>query len=882
MGLGQTQQGTQVGHNGITWTFSDTVTWGNFVNGDPWIVVPDGQSVNLIGIEPAPRFIPVNQILVTVGGSPTTADTLVGITSGITASLFGITLNPSNQEYGLYINGSILNPLRYGDTMLKFAGAVFTSSITYPKTALGASYQHGIDSRFTYTNTANTSIPIQFGNIAGGRMRFSATEANGWLNLASQPRQLVSGDMLVSFECPFYENSSNFNHAALPSNTPGSPTTDRSDMTKIRFVRQAILTAVPRVPDENEFRPPLYWSSTRVNETDLGSSAGQRPSLMGRFIFTPEAEQKLNDNAFIDLPTKDIFDRDISPRPTSIAVYNELDMDTLISPNYSPAISWGFGPIDKSISSPLANMWNAPNIDSLIASNGPQNLFARAFRQEALIGSKAIGAFCSYISPTVRKKCIIQAIQYGIDMYGATTTGARNISGAARPAIILAGWFLNDYPMMLIDKFDVPQLSNMFGTIAQKFSSESSTMTKNEFLCLQKFMNGSPERLNSTVRFVECGEFTRITGKITDPPVETSGLLWAYELRQKYTDPMSTDDKGYGAIFKNNGLSGDFGLRIAIAGTTNSSIGVHSSPFMGSNRLHTSDHAFVGITAVANINPLQLSFPKNSTRFANSTPYQINLGFSYNTMTSGPNATHNPINIMWKNIKAKVISGPGASEEVYRVVNTKRTNFSIPTASWSGLTLSEFYFDKPWVNGTPDSTSRIIFYPFDDDDVGKVVMNMSNCGLLLANSSTISVPLYNTARGIGNEDEGMESFEIPSAVPPTAFTTTGGVDLHTEMRFMNILKWYGLLYALGVRNPSSGLMKNEITQDICDGVIHNLFGNDPFNFHMVSTNDASSGSDVDITTNFTIHAQPRIRDVGSGLPGFGGILRQIWGRTLPR
>lgn len=857
------------------------MTWGNFVNGDPWIVVPQGQSVNLIGIEPAPRFIPVDQIPVTVGGSPTTANTLVGITSGITANLFGITRNPLNQQYGLYINGSILNPLRYGDTMLKFAGATFVSAIDYPKTALnGASYQHGIDSRFTHTDTSSTTIPIQFGNIAGGRMRFSATEANRWLNLSSTPRQLVSGDMLVSFECPFYENSSNFNHAALPSNTTAT-TSNRSDMNKIRFMRQAILTAVPSVPDENEFRPPLYWSPTRVNETDSGSSAAQRPSLMGRFVFTPEAEQKLNDNAFIDLPTKDIFDRDITPTPTSIALYNESDMDTLISPNYSPAISWGFGPIDKSISSPLANMWNAPNIDSVISSNGIQNLFSRAFRQEALLGAKAIGAFCSYISPAVRKKCIIQAIQYGIDMYGATTTGARNISGAARPAIILAGWFLNDYPMMLIDRFDVPQLSNIFGTIAQKISSESSTITKNEFLCLQKFMNGSAERLNSTVRFVECGEFIRITGKITDPGT-SSGLIWASDLAQKYTDPMRIDDRGYGAIFKNNGVAGDFGLRIAIAGTTNESIGVHSSPLMGSNRLHTSNHAFVGITAVANTNPLQLNFPKNSTRFSNVTPYSTNLGFSYNTINSGPNSSFNPINILWKNIKAKVISGPGASEEVYRVVNTNRVHFGIAAALWSGLTLSEFYFDKPWSNGTPNSTSRIIFYPFDDNDVGKVVMNTSNCGLLTPNSSTLSVPLYNIARGLGTEDEGMEGFEIPSAAPPSAFTTNGGLDMHTEMRFMNILKWYGLLYALGKRNPSSGLIQNETTQDICDGVIHNLFGNDPFNFHMVSSNSASSGSDVDITTSFTLHALPRIRDVGSGLPGFGGILRQIWGRTLPR
>jgi hypothetical protein len=165
-------------------------------------------------------------------------------------------------------------------------------------------------------------------------------------------------------------------------------------------------------------------------------------------------------------------------------------------------------------------------------------------------------------------------------------------------------------------------------------------------------------------------------------------------------------------------------------------------------------------------------------------------------------------------------------------------------------------------------------YPFDDTDIGKVVM---------CPKATMAPTTYNRNDSLLHsiQNAGTQGiFPVPPDHIGLMHVTSNSA---TEFRLMNVLRWYGILYSIGNMNKNSGLMDNIITQDICDGIIHNMFGKDPFNFHFVADNSSTINNDINVLESSlpTAVLAPRLRDVAS-LNGFGGILRQIWKRTLPR
>jgi hypothetical protein len=331
---------------------------------------------------------------------------------------------------------------------------------------------------------------------------------------------------------------------------------------------------------------------------------------------------------------------------------------------------------------------------------------------------------------------------------------------------------------------------------------------------------------------------------------------------------MTTENLGLGFLFKNNGLPADFGIRVAQAGVTSGTTAIYATSLMGGNRTYSAEHGFVGATAVVVNNINQLTFPKTATT-SSTNPYGQ---YTYSDLLSGVGF----MDKRFRGMKAKIISGNGASDTAYYVIGTRNILFnpSLPTTAYSGLTLSYFYFDKPWTNGSPDSTSRFILYPFDDTDIGKVVMcpkaTMATIGYNRNDS------LLHSIQNVGTQG----IFPVPPDHIGLMHVTSNST---TEFRLMNVLRWYGILYSIGNMNKNSGLMDNIITQDICDGIIHNMFGKDPFNFHFVADNSSTINNDINVSEASlpTAVLAPRLRDVAS-LNGFGGILRQIWKRTLPR
>jgi hypothetical protein len=464
------------------------------------------------------------------------------------------------------------------------------------------------------------------------------------------------------------------------------------------------------------------------------------------------------------------------------------------------------------------------------------------FIEGSIMGSKAIAAFCEFIDPLVRQNCLIQALQYAIDMYGAANAGYSDRTCSARPAILLAGWLFNDLALLGIDRTSIDQI-----TVLESQATAGALRDTNWF------MDVSGERLNAAFRFSETFAFRRISGRWGDPNLTNSDYFG-----ERFTDPDTNQDIGIGWLYKHRGRDGN-GIPVFIAGSTSNTTGIVASAYMGGSKSHVPEHAYLGLTLYAETTPTNYFFPKTVVRLLS--PY---TGYMESFAVSTPNEQAVR---QWKNVKMKVISGPGASDTVYRIVSTSPNlhTAALPPSSISGLTFGIFRFDKPWSNGVPDSSSKVVFYPFDSDDIGTVVMR----GL----TDKISVPNNTILSGTAH----------PAALTrtPENLATRGPyTSKRDDAAMMNILKWYGLVYALGKRNPKQGLIDTRATRDVCDGVICNVLGNEPFNFCPVGDLSAAV-SDINTTTTLFSHACPDFAQLGS-MNGFSGILRQLWERTLPR
>jgi hypothetical protein len=430
-------------------------------------------------------------------------------------------------------------------------------------------------------------------------------------------------------------------------------------------------------------------------------------------------------------------------------------------------------------------------------------------------------------------------------MYGAANAGYCDRTCSTRPAILLAGWLFNDLDLLGIDRTSIGQISVLEGQATSAGGIPPLVNTN-------WFMDVGGERLNAAFRFFETFAFRKISNRWGDPNLTNSDYFG-----ERFTDPNTNQDLGIGWLYKNRGRDGN-GIPVFIAGSTSNTTGIVASAYMGGSKSHVPQHAYLGLTLYAET-ASGYFFPK--TILSNGTPYSQYMEFPQVS-------TPNELTVrQWKNVKMKVISGPGASDTVYRIVSTSPNLFLSGTspASISGLTLGIFRFDKPWSNGVPDSNSKVVFYPFDSDDVGTVAMR----GL----TDKITIPTNAFISG----------FAHPAAMTrtPENLATRGLYpSKKDDAAMMNILKWYGLVYALGKRNPKQGLVDTRATRDVCDGVICNVFGNEPFNFCPVGDLSAAV-SDINTTTTLFSHACPDFSQLGS-MNGFSGILRQLWERTLPR
>lgn len=870
--LATTTLSNVIAYNGFTWTFSQAHNCGFFFNGDPFVVSDASGGVTLIKVEPAPEFVPTSQIFTSDGSvyQPVMTDSNV-VVGGVTAGLWGIVSNGTTT--GVYINCCVVNP-QYGDSY----------NILNPTAAVGGfipcspQYIDTSNPR-SYSQTQHSSFKVYLGgNIAADLAAYQRM-----VNIPNQHLRLVSGDMLSTYKTNFYkqtdrqafgriQNLSGSGRTDSPppyeiTPSPVSNFTDRIYQPKC-LSRQTMLSVVSETPEENQFRPPAFWSSTT-----------NRPKFIYDPVTAPDISQILT------VPSLDIGGANITPDVNSKDLF-PLDGNTMADKMNCSYITtfYSLTPIYRSdvLTFPLEQAMGVTTamLDSNFASVG-----AFRFPSPTAIKNRdgfwGLRACCPWVPDADRDACKKVFIQAGIDHYGKISLNTPTVQTSdpghpqpdvitpIRAHIILAGYMMGVQGtcMMNVDSLNTSLVQGIFNTGASGPYPTSGGITWDEnYKTPHHQLNFSNiNKLNSVIRFAESAGSVRITGKWGDPTKANNKATL-------YTDPDTTDHLGIGWMLKYVGADGS-GMTAIKSGSTFNNAFASDSSIVTSSPYSTSDGITRGWVMFALHQSTPFPFPRNNIITAAPKVPQ----------TEPPGINSNNLPSTFKNLKVRIKSGAGAGLTTYRIIgrpNLAATEgvgngfdfaFSTLTSSWSEVAAPKvlFYLDKPWANGDPDSNSKFIIYPFDDTDIGTVAVCSRGPSVWNVTFPDKNDRLgYNSMACVGPISHNMNTLISEFGHP------------------MSYYLLYGLIYRLGIyetnrnieggRNVISPLLTNEITQEILDGIILQCFDSNPF-----GNNSKFNASTVDpAATNYKLLDIPVINLGSAPAPNqfLGGIMRQLWQR----
>jgi|694.fasta_scaffold77891_1 hypothetical protein len=264
-----------VTYNGFQWSFNAGVSWGRFISGEPFIIVPTA-GVNVIGVSYEGHNLPR---LVT------------GFTSAAgQASLQGITF---------YISGSMKNPPAW------WRQSIFNWS----ESNLGYTMQKwNYDERYSYNINGIKNFDIS-NNVTCGR--------NPRNEFTQFPIGLSGGDVLVTAKSNFNEN---WEQSLFPQGSNRYIAWTDTWMNRLAIEKYGILTSIPegKAPTYADcYRPPVMWN---------GSSFSDRP------IFYRRDMVKNTENYLLSIPEKNVYGEDILLDSDNII--NEISAWNDIAMNY--------------------------------------------------------------------------------------------------------------------------------------------------------------------------------------------------------------------------------------------------------------------------------------------------------------------------------------------------------------------------------------------------------------------------------------------------------------------------------------------------------------------------------------------------------------------
>lgn len=366
-----------VTYNGFQWTLSAGVSWGRFISGEPFIILPPA-GVQVTGVTPGPTVV-------------------TGFTSAAgQAASSGVTF---------YINGSMKNPTPWWEQKV----------LNWDLGTLGYTVvNHVYDERLT-----NIVKPVGDPNadkLNHGPSMNLQTNMAAWLNF---PVGLSAGDVLVSAKSSFVADHTLH---IQPQGQNIYVSWTAPNMSRMCIEKFGILTALSSSPTTSDcYRPPVFWN---------GASFADRP------IFYKRDYSKQTENFIIPFPEKDIKGNNISvdnPQVVlEIASWN-TDVNDLWVSSHIPYFSGTYGQLGTPA-------YDAYNSDPTIVRAGyhGSSMKVKDKMMQSIFVPWVTAANRSRARDKVVQFCIDS---WGVINGKGLSDGAGGVNSCAnRPWVVFLGW----------------------------------------------------------------------------------------------------------------------------------------------------------------------------------------------------------------------------------------------------------------------------------------------------------------------------------------------------------------------------------------------------------------------------------------------------------
>jgi hypothetical protein len=377
---------TPVTYNGFQWSFSTGVSWGRFISGEPFIIVP-AAGINITGVSYETSTGVYEDCPVVKTGYTYEA----GQSSGI-----GVTM---------WTNGSMKNPKPFWESQ----------DFGFTKKKLGATiYPWNYDERTSESFTGRKGIK----GVRGSLVSFGAS-INDFLYF---PVGLSAGDNLVTAKSSFHGN---YESTIRPQGGNIFALWTGPEMNRMCIEKYGILTALSASPTYADcYRPPVFWN---------GASLASRP------IFYRQDMVKNTEQYVIPLPEKNI--KGITLNYNAENIINEQNnwndfVNTMWISSHIPYYSGMAGQL-------AVGAYDMYNDDLSTSMQGYGGIYAK-------VKDKMMQAvYAPWVTPANRRKALDKVTQFAIDCWGIPNAGGIFASGAGHgsanthPWIVWLGWLYN-------------------------------------------------------------------------------------------------------------------------------------------------------------------------------------------------------------------------------------------------------------------------------------------------------------------------------------------------------------------------------------------------------------------------------------------------------
>jgi hypothetical protein len=377
---------TPVTYNGFQWSFSTGVSWGRFLSGEPYIIVP-AAGINITGVsyETSTGVFEDCPIIKT------------GYLSGASQE--------AGQGYTMWVNGSMKNPKPFWEQR----------DFNFTKNVLGATvFPWNYDER---TSSQFTDRKGTFG-VKGSLVSFGASMSQ----FIQFPIGLSAGDNLVTAKSSF---NGDYQYAVQPQGTNKYVRWTNPEMNRMLIEKYGILTALSTAPTYADcYRPPVFWN---------GASLSSRP------IFYRKDMVKNTEQYVIPLPEKNI--KGITLNYNAENIINEQN-------NWNDFVNTMWISSHIPYYSGVAHQLAVSGYD--LYNDNPNTSMGGYMGGGAKVKDKMMQAvYAPWVTRANRKKALDKVTQFAIDCWGIPNAGGIfNGDGGyhaavAHPWIVWLGWLYN-------------------------------------------------------------------------------------------------------------------------------------------------------------------------------------------------------------------------------------------------------------------------------------------------------------------------------------------------------------------------------------------------------------------------------------------------------